>query len=143
MEKIKMVSDHIHTCSVSIALLERAVAVSQLSSTLTINNIMPSHFVIGLPTSLAEEVERLHRFANDNTIIRHWLEPNFRAPHVYSDEYSKDWLECLLRITRVGKVIPVDDSCELSKLLWSSDGGENDLLNKGFQTISFQPISSV
>lgn len=75
----------------------------------------------GIPVSLGEEVERLQQFASDKAIIRHWLEPNFRAPHVFSEEYSKDWLECLLRITRVGKVIPVDDSCELSKLLWRSD----------------------
>ena len=82
---------------------------------------------IGLPVSLGDEVERLHQFVNDKAIIRHWLEPNFRAPHVFSDKYSKDWLECLLRITRIGKVIPVDDSCELSTFLWSGDKGKNGL----------------
>jgi hypothetical protein len=87
---------------------------------------MLSHYVIGLPSSLGEEVERLNQFVNNKAIIRHWLEPNYRAPHVYSENYSKDWLECLLRITKVGKVIPVDRSCELSKMLWSSDGGENN-----------------
>ena len=103
---------------------------------------------IDLPVSIGEEVERLQQFANNKAIIRHWLEPNFRAPHVYSEKYSKDWLECLLRITKVGKVIPVDDSCESSKFLWRSDKGKNGLLtftvynlNKWLPKISFHDIS--
>jgi hypothetical protein len=79
----------------------------------------------GLPAiTIVDELERLHQIVNDGKIVRHWLEPNHKAPHVFSDVYSKDWLECLLKITKVGSVLPVNGCCELSQLLWR-DGGEH------------------
>ena len=78
-----------------------------------------------LPPSLWDEVERLEALQESDELVRHYLEPTKRAPRTYSEDYHEDWLECLMKITNVGKAVPVVGSAssdELCNSLWGRKG---------------------
>ena len=80
--------------------------------------------MIGLPTSIWDEVKRLQQLVDTQEIVRHWLEPTKRAPRVFSGDVEEGWSECLMRITSVGNVVPVVQSDELCQALWGNKGEE-------------------
>lgn len=77
-------------------------------------------------SAFSNNVIRLRKLSNDKTMIQHYLEPSPRAPKTFSiQKPSSTWLECLLRLTNVGEVLPVVDSAaslRLSKALWGDNG---------------------
>ena len=86
-------------------------------------------------SSMASEVERLKRFENEGTIIKHFLEPSIRAPKRFVESVPEDaespesWAECLLKITRVANVCTVvgnSPSDALAQDLWGEFGKPND-----------------
>ena len=72
----------------------------------------------------------MQRIADEqqNTSIRHYLEPSVRAPKNFAATPENDtWAECLLRLTNVSQVFPLVGSVaakELALSLWS----DNDLI---------------
>jgi len=64
----------------------------------------------------------LQDLVDKKEIVRHWLEPTKRAPKVYSEVSEEGWLECLLRITSVGNVVPIVQSDDLCQKLWGNKG---------------------
>lgn len=59
-------------------------------------------------------------FEETQETVRHFLKPDKRAPKVYSQVPNEGWLECLMKIAKVGEVIPVND--ELAEALWGDKG---------------------
>jgi len=86
-------------------------------------------------SSMAGEVERLKRFEEEGTIIKHFLEPSIRAPKHFVESVPQDadnpesWSECLLKITNITNVCTVvgnDPSDALATDLWGEFGKPND-----------------
>ena len=85
-------------------------------------------------SSMWTEVDRLYAMAQNNTIVRHFLEPSIKAPKRFvttlpknqtESESETTWPECLLKITNVGDAVPVvgSESCrKLSFALWGGEG---------------------
>lgn len=73
-------------------------------------------------------------FEKTQETVRHFLKPDKRAPKVYSQAPSEGWLECLMKIAKVGEVIPVND--ELAEVLWG-DKGECFLFNVKLNSIIY------
>jgi 23S rRNA-/tRNA-specific pseudouridylate synthase len=83
--------------------------------------VIPKHETNGIPTSAWEEVQKLTAMTQSYSIVRHYLEPSFKAPRVFSSKFHKDWLECMLRIKQTGNAIPLigDEASEtLVRKLW-------------------------
>lgn len=76
-----------------------------------------------IPTSMWKEVEKLKALVKGNTIVRHFLEPSFKSPRVFSAEYNEEWLECLLKLKKVGCPVPIlgNASSSLISKLWGCE----------------------
>ena len=76
--------------------------------------------------SVATAMNHLQTFANEQRIMRHYLEPSIRAPKHFAATPANDtWTECLLRLTEVGEICPLVGSeagKELATSLWKNDG---------------------
>ena len=73
--------------------------------------------------SATDEFDRL--LSLKNSLVTHYLEKGFGAPRTFSSMRNEDWLPCLLKITDVGKAIPVDGSAASRKLctaIWGDCG---------------------
>lgn len=75
--------------------------------------------------SVASAVNHLARIADEQQVIRHYLEPSIRAPKNFVATPGNDtWAECLLRLTNISQVYPLVGSVaakELALSLWSGD----------------------
>ena len=65
------------------------------------------HFV-GSNTSMQDEYDRLKTLVENETIVRHFLEPALKTPRTFAAAtHDPNWLECLLRIYKIGSVYPL------------------------------------
>lgn len=81
----------------------------------------------GMNSSMQDEYDRLDGFVRNETIIRHYLEPALKTPRTFAEEVPdhSDWLECLLRLEKVGSVYPLlgsETSSQLCNRLWGNIG---------------------
>jgi phosphohistidine phosphatase len=91
--------------------------------------VIPKRETSGIPTSAWEEVQTLKDIVHSDSLVRHYLEPSFKAPRVFSSKYHEDWLECLLRIKKIGNLIPLigdDASAKLVTKLWGCSENKPD-----------------
>lgn len=81
----------------------------------------------GEEISVMDEFDRL--LSLENSLVTHYLEKGMGAPRTFSSESNADWLQCLMKITNVGRSIPVDDSVSSKKLctaIWGNCGKLHD-----------------
>jgi len=75
--------------------------------------------------SVTTAMNHLQTYANEQRLMRHYLEPSIRAPKHFAATPSDDtWAECLLRLTDVGGVCPLvgtEAGKELAIGLWNSN----------------------
>ena len=83
----------------------------------------------GEVTSMWDEIDELRSYVESQSIVRHYLEQSKRSPRLFVPTPDLDkkssWLECLMKISKVGDTYPVignTASSTLSKALWSSEG---------------------
>lgn len=91
--------------------------------------IIPKREAGGNPISIWEEVQKLKAITQSNSIVRHYLEPSFKAPRVFSSTFNEDWLECMLRMKQIGHVTPLigDEASEtLVTKLWGHSVNKPD-----------------
>ncbi len=76
--------------------------------------------------SVATAMHRLQKYADEQRVMRHYLEPSIRAPKHFAATPGNDtWVECLLRIKNVGPTCPLVGSeagRDLATDLWSDKG---------------------
>jgi 23S rRNA-/tRNA-specific pseudouridylate synthase len=74
-------------------------------------------------TSMTDNLRRLQKYVNDQTLLRHYLEPSIRAPKRFATiPGNETWAECLLRVTRVGEPCALVGSKaaeDLAAALWN------------------------
>jgi len=73
------------------------------------------------------KLAHLQTLVDSGEIVRHYLEESIRAPKVFARSPTLDsestWLECLLRITKLGPCVIHDDFDHFQKQsLWGSEG---------------------
>lgn len=72
------------------------------------------------------EYDRLKDLVQQETIVRHFLEPALKTPRTFiSESDDPNWLECLLRIRKIGSVYPLlgsQSSSQLCNRLWGIMG---------------------
>jgi 23S rRNA-/tRNA-specific pseudouridylate synthase len=97
--------------------------------------VTPKNDNAAASASMAGEVQRLKKFKNEGTIIKHFLEPSIRAPKHFVTTVPQDadnpesWSECLLKITNITNICTVvgnDPSDALAMDLWGEFGKPND-----------------
>ena len=76
--------------------------------------------------SVATAMHHLQTHAEEQSVVRHYLEPSIRAPKHFAATPGNDtWVESLLRITNVGPICPLVGSeagRDLATALWSDKG---------------------
>jgi hypothetical protein len=80
-------------------------------------------------TSMWDEIELLRSHVDSQSIVRHYLEQSKKSPRLFASAPNPDekstWLECLMKLSKVGNVYPViggEASSELSRALWGQEG---------------------
>ena len=75
--------------------------------------------------SMSDNLMRLQQYVNQQTLVRHYLEPSIRAPKrfVATVPGNDTWAECLLRVTRIGEACALVGSKaaeDLAVALWNN-----------------------
>lgn len=75
---------------------------------------------------MQDEYDRLKSFVENETIVRHFLEPALKTPRTFVEETDDpNFLQCLLRIYKIGSVYPLlgsESSSQLCNRLWGHIG---------------------
>ena len=89
-------------------------------------SIDDSQFLQASNVSMQGEYDRLKDFVQQDTVVRHFLEPALKTPRTFmSESDDPNWLQCLLRICKIGPVYPLlgsESSSQLCNRLWGSFG---------------------
>ena len=88
--------------------------------------------------SMWDEIEQLRSHVENQSVVRHYLEQSKKTPRIFAPTPDQEgmvtWLECLMKLSKIGKVYPVigsKESSELSRALWGKEGAFHVFGNGG------------